>query len=423
VGTETVKLRWKIVPIARLLATALRSASMGVRLIGIVVLARFMGPQDYGEFAFVVVFGAFIGFITGAEIYTRTIFKITNRPVARWGPFVSRQYVVVARIVLLVWLGALGISLAIDSMLPMWIMAIATADIVNLENNRMLVIAKSHVFASGMIFFRQVTWLLLSFAFLSNSVFSNPAQAALSAWTLAGLMTATLSLLWLYRLGLRLRQVRMPFSLMTKIVASSSMMLLSGLAVRGLISLDKIVLGLSDTYNLMGAYAFFATLAFAIVPIVDDAVFIYLMPRLVSASNIKAWADVLSQLRKATYLVGGLVAFYAVLLFTFADVMLSWIGQPYYSANFQVLYLMMAAGAVYVLAMIGHYGVYALRQGKWLFLNNAFALALCHTAYIVLWLHDLPLAMPLALLIAILGLLMANCRAFWRAFVRARSTA
>ncbi len=417
-GPRAISLLGRQLPVMRLLATGLRMGAMGVRLIGLVVLARFMTPQEYGEFAFVVAFGAFAGFVIGAELYTRTIFKISNRKVRDWSPFVSRQYSAVFRILLFAWMVAGGISLFDGGGIPVWIIAIATADLLNLENNRMLVIAKNHAVTSGMLFVRQLLWLGLSFAFLINETFVNPTNAVLCAWLVAGLFSAAVSMVRLRALGLRLVWVRLSGRLMATLISASAMMLLSGLAIRGLISLDKIVLGLSDLHGVLPAYAFFAALAFAIVPVMENAVFIYLMPELVGAAAIKDWKNFVRHMRRAALLVSSIAIIYSVIMIPFSDVVLEWIGHPYYRGKLAVFYLLLAASVTYVLAMVGYYGVYALRQSRLLFLNNAIALLLCHVVYFVLWFHGVTLAMPLAMFAAMLLLLIINVRTFLRACSR-----
>ncbi len=404
----------------RLAATGLRMGAMGVRLIGLVVLAGFMTPQDYGEFAFVVAFGAFAGFVIGAELYTRTIFKISNLQVKDWRPFISRQYSAVFCLLLLAWILALGIWFFDNGGLALWIIAIATADLLNLENNRMLVIAKNHAFTSGMLFVRQILWLGASFAFLSNSTFQDPTNAVLCAWFVAGLFSAAVSMGRLRALGLRLVWVRLSGRMLVKLIAASSMMLFSGLAIRGLISLDKVVLGLSDLHGTLPAYAFFAVMAFGIVPVMENAVFIYLMPELVSAAGRRDRSGFARQMRHAVFVVSGVAMTYVVILLPFADVVVDWIGHPYYREKFSILYLLLAASVTYVLAMVGYYGVYALRQSKRLFLNNTIALLFCHIIYFVLWFKEVTLAMPLAMLAAMLLLLIVNVSTFLRAFSRER---
>lgn len=418
--TRATRFFGRQLPVMRLLATGLRMGAMGVRLIGLIILARFMTPQEYGEFAFVVAFGAFVGFVVGAELYTRTIFKISNRRVPDWSPFVSRQYSAVIRILLFAWIVSASLSLFGGDWIPVWIIAIATGDLLNLENNRMLVIAKNHALASGLLFVRQLLWLGFSFAFLSNETFANPTDAVLCAWLVAGLLSAAVSMVRLRALGLRLVWVHISGRLMTTLISASSMMLLSGLAIRGLISLDKIVLGLSDLHGVFPAYAFFAALAFAIVPVMESAVFIYLMPDLVSAATRKDWSSFVRHMRHAAFLVAGIAVVYSAILLPFSDFVLGWIGHPYYREKSTILHMLLAASVAYVLAMVGYYGVYALRQSKMLFLNNAVALFLCHAIYFVLWFNSVALAMPSAMLAAMLLLLTINTYTFLRACSRER---
>lgn len=416
-----MKIMGRTLLVMRLLASAMRMGSMGVRLIGLVVLARFVDPKDYGEFAYAVVMAAFAAFILGAELYTRTIFKLSRTEIPRWGPFVSRQYSAIGYIVAGFWVGSATLYFASGQGLVLWIAALATCDVLNQENNRLLVISKNHIFAAAMLFLRQVLWLISSFILLNRTVFVEPTDAVLCAWLGAGALSAATSSLRLNAMGVRIRFARMEFRLVLRFVLASALMLLSGLAMRGLISLDKIVLGLSGMHDILAAYIFYATLAFALLPILESAVFIYLMPTLVEAASNNRLDDFRRQFVESARLIGGLIAAYLVASMLFVQHVVGWIGKPYYAEHFEIFYILLSACALYALAMLCYYGTFALKQKHLLFRTNAAAVILCQILYAALYLAGQPLAMPLAMLGAMSFLALGQATTLFLCYRRERS--
>jgi O-antigen/teichoic acid export membrane protein len=413
----------KTIPVMRLLATGLRMGAMGIKLIGLIGLARFVEPAVYSRFAFVTVFAVFSGFLIGAELYTRTIFKLSALSVERWSPFVSRQYSAILRILVLFWIGALGFYLFdhSDGAMGLWIGAIATAEVLNQENNRILIISRNHGFASSMLFLRQCVWLLATFLFLETGILPTPTDAVLGAWLLAAALTGVCGFIRLERFGLRIRLVPVPWSLFVRLIRASSLILMSGLSMHGLLSLDKIVLGLTDTYHMLPAYSFFAALAFALIPILDNAVFVYLMPDLVRARATNDSGRFRSLMTQTALLVGGMVVAYAGGLTIFANLVVGWVGKPYYAANMTVFYLLLAAVSFYAMAMTCYYGIYGLRHNRVLFYAHGAAVVICQGIYGLLHLLGQPLAMPVALLCSMAVLCLVEASAFLWLFRRSRT--
>ncbi len=386
-------------PITRVLATGLRMGAMGTRLVGLIVLARFVTPDTYGQFALSMVTAAFAAYLLGAELYTRTIFKLSRTEVSNWGSFVSRQYVAISYILLVFWLAAVAVYFVSGEKLVLWIAALATADVANQENNRLLVISKNHVFASAMLFFRQAIWIVATFALLNGLFLEDETNLVLSAWLGAGLLTATVSFLRLEAIGVKIRPTKLSGNLVLRFLQASALMLISGIALRGLISLDKIILGLSDSYNLLAAYTFFATLAFGLVPILENAVFIYLMPNLVGAAVERDWTSFRNQLVKATWMSAGILLVYVLLATALIDNMLQWVGRSYYSESKDIFFILLASSGLYNFAMISYYGIYALQNKKLLLQVNITAVVLCQIVYALLYFVDIPIAMPISLLL------------------------
>lgn len=393
-----MKTIFRTLPVIRLLATGMRLGSMVVRLLGLVVLARIVNPTDYGEFVYASVTAAFVAFIIGAELYSRTIFKLAKTEVSNWGPFVSRQYSAIGYILAGFWFGAVFVHLLSGQELLIWICMLATSDVLNQENNRLLVIAKSHVFAATMFFLRQALWLVTSLILLNSTVFSDPTNAVLCAWLVAGFLTAAASFLRLNAMHVRIRFEYMEFRLFRRFLQASALMLLSGLSLRALISLDKIVLGLSDKYDILAAYVLFASLTFALVPILDSAVFVHMMPSLVVAATNNRRNDFKRQLIQSAIQIGGLVAAYLIACILFVQHVLVWIGKQYYAEHLDIFFILMSASALYALAMLSYYGLYALKQKNVLFRMNAAAVVLCQLFYVALYIVEQRLAMPLAML-------------------------
>ncbi len=416
-----MKLMGRSLQVPRLLPTSMRMGSMGVRLIGFVVLARFVDPTDYAEFAFAAVTSAFAAFILGAELYTHTIFKLSKTEIPLWEPFVSRQYSAIGFILAGFWVGAAILYLASGQELVLWVSVLATSEVLNQENNRLLVIAKIHVFSAAMLFLRQVLWLVSSFVLLDSTIFVDPTNAVLCAWLGASVLTAASSSLRLYTIGVRIRFVWLKFRLFRRFVQASALMFLSGLALRGLISLDKIVLGLSDMHHILAAYAFFSSMAFAVVPILDNAVFIYLMPSLVESVVHDRHDEFKRQIIQSAKLVGGLIAVYLVASMLFVHQVIGWIDRPYYAQHLKIFVILLFACALYAFAMLSYYGLYALKQKHLIFRMNVAAVIVCQALYAALYLASLPMAMPIAMLGAMSFLALGHAATLFWCYRRERS--
>lgn len=393
--------------------TLLRAMTVGIRAALLIGLAIWLKPAELGLFGLIAATVTITSYLYGLDFYTFTVRELSESDVQDVRHRVRDQFVVFGAMylvgglvltVLLPWLG-LGSGLAV-------LVALLTiSQHATLELYRVLLRLRRTLAASASLFVRDAAWV----------------PACPLAWWLSGDLTiGGVLLFWLLGsiagnglaawLVLRStpagRARRVDRVWLTRGIKTGLRMLPGTLALRGLFTVDRMILALIVSPEALGAYVFFASLCTAATGLFETGVMPYFWPRLLEAARSGVRPRRAAAAARALTLacLVGAPALAAVSVGT-GLVLAELLPDPTYGAHVEFLLWVSVAYFFTTLSNIPHYKLYAAHRDVAIVGSNAVAFLAFSIVSGVLGIAGAALAVPVGLVVAAILLLVLKSTA------------
>lgn len=251
--------------------------------------------------------------------------------------------------------------------------------LVSLELEALLVVLGKQLLAS-MVFFTQTSlWVF----FVIPVLYFFPAHRTLEFIYLSWMGGACLSIL-VALFFLRTSEVKVCFDGMgwqwiRNGLKKSAIFLLSSIMLKLLLTIDRFAMEFHSTTELVGSYVFYVSVVMGIYNFLEPGVFSFIYPKLLRFYKENDHVSYMAAHKELIYSTIAGVALLAVSLHFIVPFIVNLLDLTAHKKSLDSLWLIISAGAVYMLGFIPHYILFSRGKFKWLTYANASAL----TAFLV----------------------------------------
>lgn len=404
-------------PNKRLLNLALRGSTLVSKFALVFMLAKFLEPADVGLYGLLA---ATIGYVLmglGFDFYTYSTRELINTSQAQWAAMLRDQavfyvitYGVLMPLCLLVfWYEFLPWHLAV------WFFLLLALEHVAQELNRLLVAMSQPLWASIVLFVRSGSWSIVAVVWLWANAQQRNLDLVLACWAVGVCLACVLGLWRLQGIGSASLAQPINWAWVRKGIRVALPFVVATLCLRALYTVDRYWLEALGGLEVLAAYVLFVGIANAVLSFLDAAVFTFAYPALVASAGKGDATTFNLQMRKLWQHTAGVCAALAVLALLCAGPVVNWLNRPSYGQHFSMLYWAMLAAVLSAISMVPHYGLYARRHDKPIFISHILSVPVFIMATLML----LPVlssnAVPAGMAVSFLFLLCVKQVAYQRA--------
>ncbi|MWJ27628.1 oligosaccharide flippase family protein [Halomonas sp. ZH2S] len=354
----------------------LRGVTLLSKFLLIFILARFLEPAEVALYGLVVATVGYSLYGLGFDFYSYSTREILGSDKEHWARLLRDQsvffglvYCLVIPLLLLVFYN----ELLPWSVAP-WFFIIVVLEHLAQELNRLLVAISRQLLASVILFLRSGLWALFVALVFWLSEDMRSIDLVMTAWALGAAAACFLGASALMKLDRNSLKSRVDWSWIKRGIVVALPLLVATLAVRGVFTIDRYWVQAIAGADILAAYVLYFGVANAIISFLDAGVFVFLYPKMISASrnkNRKEFDKGMRQLLVQTVIVTIAFSGLAALLI---HPLLGWLDRPVYTENVTLLYLLLIAIGVYAVSMIPHYGMYAMSFDRHIIISHVLAL-------------------------------------------------
>ncbi|NMM06004.1 hypothetical protein [Polaromonas sp.] len=350
----------------RALNVALHGATLASRFLLIFFLARFLEPAQLGLYGLLTATIGYSLYLLGFDFYTFTTREVLKRERSEWGGLLKDQgalslllyAVFIPLLTLIFFKGLLPWSLA------GWFFVLLVLEHLNQELGRLLIAISEQLLASVILFIRQGTWAIAVTALMAIEPTTRSLDYVLGAWMVAGLVAVLAGAYRLTQLRIAGWHKKIDWRWIVAGLKVSIPFLIATLALRGVFTLDRYWLQSLGGLEVVGAYVLFMGIAGTLMAFLDAGVFAFSYPGLISAYQKNQPAAFYKGVRTLLIHTVMLSVAFSVVSLLLLSPLLSWLGNPLYSAKQYLYPWVLIAMVLYALGMVPHFALYAQRLDR-----------------------------------------------------------
>lgn len=394
--------------------------TMASRFLLVFALAKFLDPPEVGLYGLMVAGVSYVLMVLGFDFYTYSTRELLASDRKEWSHMLRDQAV----LFLITYALILPLCLLIfaSGFLPwefmLWFYPLLVLEHLCQEFNRLLVAISEPVWASIVLFLRSGAWGLCVALWLWLDTNAHDLSRVFLVWIAfaGGALLLAVSRLGQLRLTPLSRSVNWAWIRRGLTVALP--LLLSSLAIRGIFTFDRYLIESFGGLEPLAAYVLFSGIAGAIAGFVDAGVATFLYPKLIDSAAKKDHKNFHQTMKSLTLQTLTFTSALTVLALAAVHPLVAWLEKPAYTEHLGLVYWTTGAIFTYVIGLIPHYGLYALRKDRVIVRSHIFGLVTFLILALSLSQFLGETAVPASMLVAFLAILGVN----WSAYRRIRSS-
>ena len=365
----------------------LRGLTLCAKLRLIVVLARFLEPEDVGVYGLLVSVVGLSTFVLGFEFYRYNMRLLVPRRSTDRLALVRDQgvfHALLAVVVLPVLLGVFALDI-LPPRFAVWFYVLLVLDAISREGSNLLITLSRSATANLVLFLRSGSWVFLLAAYWL--VFDRPASlvSVCLAWSLGSLTSVIVFAVSVARLLPRsapLPGVDWPW--VRKGMSVSLRFLVLILAMQGLVHGPRFFLQHFRSEAAVGIYTFYSGLTGPVQSFVEAGVLAILSPRAIAAFNGQGSETYGAVMRKMLLQTSVLLLVLIGVSFVGVHIVLDVVGNPAYREQLGGYWILLAASAVMALSWLQQLDLYVRGRDRPIMLCAVLSLGVAVVFYYLL---------------------------------------
>lgn len=349
---------------ARLLNVSIRMLVLISRFVFMFAVAKLLEPSQVGQYGLLVAAVGYSIYFVGLDFYSYTSRQIAGGDRSLWGRYIKSQvalsgflYFVFFPFFLIIFAAAwLPWSLA------GWFFVILIFEYACLEVMRFFIAASEQLSASLVLFFNQACWSVAIILLMVSGEHFRSLEWILSFWIGGSAIALGFACLKLRRMQLGGWCSRIDWSWVWTGVKVAVPMLIATLALRGIFTFDRYLVGEVLGLERVAVYVLFIGVAGTLLAFLDAAVFSFAYPGLIEACKRQQAGVFRKNMRTMLVSVVSFSMIFTVCGFLVFPYLLIWIGKEVYLESYYVFYWVLLAVVINALWMIFHYALYSQRR-------------------------------------------------------------
>jgi O-antigen/teichoic acid export membrane protein len=392
----------------------LRGMTLASRFLLVFALAKFLDPAEVGLYGLMVAGVSYVLMVLGFDFYTYSTRELLASDRKEWSHMLRDQAV----LFLITYALFLPLCLLIFSLgflpwkLVFWFYPLLVLEHLCQEFNRLLVAISEPVWASIVLFLRSGAWGLCVALWIWIDTGARDLGWVFLVWIV---FAACALLLAVSRLGqLQLTPLSRPvnWTWIRRGLSIAVPLLISSLATRGIFTFDRYLLESVGGLEALAAYVLFSGIAGAIVGFVDAGVATFLYPKLIDFAARDDHKNFHQTMQLLTLQTLTLTVGLTVLALAAVHPLVAWLGKPAYTEHLALVYWTTGATFTYIIGLVPHYGLYALRKDRIIIGSHILGLAIFLICTTLLSQSAGEIAVPAAMIFAFVAILGINWVAY-----------
>lgn len=392
----------------RIFNLGLRAFTLLGKFLLIFFISRFLSAADVGLYGLVVAAISYTLYFIGFDFYTFSTRDLLKQEKARWGQLLKSQgafFLIMYCIIL-----PLSLFLFVFDFLPWsvlaWFFILLVLEHINQELGRFLVIISEQTTASIVLFLRSGAWCIITIALFMLFPNLRSLDIVFLSWIFGSILASLFGILKCARnLDISGWKERIDWGWIKQGLKVVIPFLLGTLALRGIYTIDRFWFEYLVSRDILGAYILFIGICGALMSFLDAGVFMYSYPILIKKHYAYDREGFYKELKKLTTLTISLSLFFIFSTFIVLPYLLEWIGNPIYSENQSIFWLLLASTIAYIMSMIPHYALYAKGINKHIVISHILGFIVFLISIPTISYFDTMSAIPIALIFSFLFIL------------------
>jgi O-antigen/teichoic acid export membrane protein len=360
----------------RIANLSLRGATLFCRFGLVLVLAKYLTPEEVGLWGLFFAAISFFVMMIGLDFYAFSNREIVSADTTAKLGIISNQLVLYCLIYLVCF--PVIVLLFLSGFLP-WSLFVYFALILILEHitqesYRLFVAIGKPLSASFIFFVRGGLWVIPAMFVFSTHEELRSINTPLTLWLLAGVMGLAFSIISLFRIDIRPNLSSLDFNWIKRGIRIAAPFFLGTIALRIVLSLDRFFMEHATDLSTVGVYTVYIGICSVMISLAEASVFSFIYPQLIDCSTSrdrKGFRVKLAQLTVQTTMV---TAGLALCIHAIAPSLFAFLDKPIYAQNIEMLEVLIVAYALYTLSHIAHYGLYAMKADTHILICHALGL-------------------------------------------------
>jgi O-antigen/teichoic acid export membrane protein len=391
---------------------------MGIKLVTVLVLARFLGVETFAIFGLFLVTVTMSLYLVGLDFYAFSLRELIAAPEDEKG-WITKQHFSVMLCSALCILPPLAVAqawLPLGTELAAWLVVIVFLEHLGLECVRLLVARGAPLEASISAALRTAAWgppLLLL-------LYLDPQLATLDtvfiAWASGSALALLYGVITIRRLGLGGWSKALDLDWIRRGFAVALPLLAATLALRLLFTVDRYALEWLCDLEQLAAYVLFTTLAGGVIGLADATFSVFSYPALVDAHSRRDRRRFIAELKSFFIAIALFVLFGSAALYFSLPLLLAFLGEQSYLDHRLMFPWVLAGAGSYLLSTVVHYGLFAGKRDTAILVANVLSLACLPLSVLVLQRMGADQIVPIAMFLSFLLLFLLKSLLLARAF-------
>ena len=352
----------------RLINVVLRGSVLILKFIFMFFAAKFWSPKDLGLFGLVATIVMYGGYLIGVDFYVNTQRAIRSKNQFSKNVTLTHHLLVMLAAFLLI---IPFVLYYFDELVPLhiafFICLLLLIEQLNLEFCRMLVLKQKQLLVSSLLFVRHGAY---SFVFILWAISGNTLNVnqVITLWLCFSLLCSVIGGYFFKKyVHHKVQSKLVNLVKLKKQIAIASVFFIGTLLLRGLFSLDKILVAEWVSLELLGIYTFYVGLAAAVIAIFDASVGVYLLPAIFKLKEDRNIAQINKVANSAFYQCLGIYIIAYTTFGVFGSLVISLIGNELYLDYKSIFLFVSISACLYSASNVYHNVIYVLGgYDKWL---------------------------------------------------------
>lgn len=346
----------------------LRGATLFLKFLFVFCAAKFWSPEDLGLYGLIVTIVGLSGYLVGFDFYVNTQRAFAGSSLSIKNKTISNH--VFLTIVLFLLLGPslylYLINFSISTKYYFVIFLLIFVEQINLEFSRLLVLKNRQLLVSKLLFFRHGAFPVVFFVLcVFDIVISVP--VVLILWSVFSSISAFLAYYFYKKIEIfKISFSFVDFPLLREQSKIALLFLIGTIALRGLFSIDRMIIADYISIEVLGIYTFYVGLSSAVIALYDATFVVYQLPyifELKRENNIKK----IQSLKRKSFIQ--CFCFYSVALLIYIvtiDIVLFFIGRDEYSSNKWIFLPLLLSAFFYSMSSVYNNIIYVFERSDFL---------------------------------------------------------
>lgn len=388
--------------VTRAFSLGLRGSALISRYLLFFCLALYLRPEDVGLYGLIAATVGYASLAVGLDFYLYANREFKQADDAHKRPILRRSLRVYAGTYLLVL--PLLTMLFAGGLLPWHLAGLFYAVLVlehmGQEAYRILVMMEKTLLAGWVLFLRLGAWaMIFSIAMALNEEFRN-LEMLLVSWCIGAFLSVFFAIGPIIKNSRSSQETPLENDWLVSGLKVAIPFLIGTLCLRGVVTIDRYLVEIFNSREVLGVYVFFAGMAAALPAFLEAGVFSFLSPKLIGASRVgdgNLFKNIFIKILKDTLTVSVPFILLGVLS---ASLIVLFLPNQIYADNVVIFYLCLSAQIPLSLSMVYHFALYARRHDRSIIQSHVVSFAVFIAAALLMsnvW----PLgAVPIALIVA-----------------------